>query len=102
MHRSDCFRGNPFHDQACSACRVDGLILRAICLMSPPEIDWMYRGGVAALQPKAWADFLAPLPEAEQADPLTAYHQRLTSEDAAVRKAAVNRPCSMLVCDAGT
>lgn len=74
---------------SCHVCRVDGLILRAICLMSPPEIDWMYRGGVAALQPKAWADFLAPLPELERADPLAAYHKRLSSSDAATRKAAV-------------
>ena len=73
-------------------CRVGGLILRAMCLMRPQEIDWMYRGGAAgvgALQPAAWAAFLAPLSPAERTDPLAAWHARLTSSDPAVRDAAV-------------
>lgn len=73
-------------------CRVGGLILRAMCLMRPQEIDWMYRGGaggVGALQPAAWAAFLAPLSPSEKADPLAAWHARLTSSDPAVRDAAV-------------
>ena len=97
------FGRTPLNQPVRFACRVDGLILRAICLMSPPEIDWMYRGGVAALQPKAWADFLAPLTEAEQADPLTAYHQRLTSDDAGHQEGSGEQPLQhALVREPGT
>lgn len=34
-----------------TACRVLAMVLRGICLMRPSEISWMYRGGVAHLQP---------------------------------------------------
>lgn len=68
---------------------VAGLVLRAVCLMRQCEIDWMFRGGVASVQPKAWHDFVTALPVEERSDPLLAYYQRLTSDDARVRSAAV-------------
>ena len=33
--------------------RVTGLVLRGICLMRKVEIDWMFRGGAAAIFPQA-------------------------------------------------
>lgn len=73
--------------------RVDGLILRAMCLMRPHEVDWMYRSGavgVAALQPSAWAAFLEALPQSERGDPLAAWHSRLISADTDVRDKAAS------------
>jgi len=68
--------------------RVDGLILRAMCLMRPQEIDWMYReglAGVAALQPAAWNQFIGPLLPEERANPLAAWYARLASSDTSIR-----------------
>lgn len=68
---------------------VAGMVLRAVCLMRQCEIDWMFRGGVASVQPKAWHDFVAVLDPEERCDPLLAYYRRLTSDDSRVRSAAV-------------
>lgn len=79
-------------------CRVCGLVLRGVCLMRPCEIDWMYRGGCGALYPKAWEDFVGHLTLQERSDPLTAYYARLTSDDSAVREAAVRALTMSLRC----
>ncbi|KAK9828535.1 hypothetical protein WJX72_000641 [[Myrmecia] bisecta] len=68
--------------------RIAGIILRGVCLMRPCELDWMYKGGAAALQPKGWIDFLSHLTPAEQQDPLRSYYARLTSDHAPTRDAA--------------
>lgn len=68
---------------------VAGLVLRAVCLMRQCGIDSMFRGGVAAVQPKAWHDFVHALPTEERDDPLLSYYRRLISDDARVRSAAV-------------
>jgi proline iminopeptidase len=68
--------------------RVLGLVLRGVFLSTRSEFDWFYRGGTAHLFPDAWEDFLAPLPLAERADPLGAWHRRLTDDDPAVQLAA--------------
>jgi len=71
--------------------RVSGLVLRGVCLMREVEIDWMFRGGAAALFPKAWSSFVGQLDtEEERRDPLTAYYMRLTSGDSARRRAAAS------------
>ena len=64
---------------------VTELVLRGIFLLRKQEIDWFYQRGASILYPDAWEGYLAPIPEAERGDLLTAYHQRLTSPDAAVR-----------------
>ncbi len=61
--------------------RVLGLILRGIFLVRHSEIQWFYQFGASEIYPDAWDDFLAPIPEAERGDLLSAYHKRLTSSD---------------------
>ena len=68
--------------------RVTELILRGIFLLRRQEIEWFYQRGASVIYPDAWEPYLAHIPEAERGDLLTAYHNRLTSEDAAVRLAA--------------
>ena len=65
--------------------RVDGLILRGIFLLTKKELRWFYQEGASMLFPDAWERFLAPIPEAERGDLLTAYHRRLTHPDRKVQ-----------------
>jgi proline iminopeptidase len=68
--------------------RVRGLLLAGVTLGRRAEIDHLYRGGLAATFPDAWARFLAPLPEGDRADPVAGYHRLLEHTDAATRAAA--------------
>lgn len=68
--------------------RCDALFLRGIFLLRKKEIDWFYQEGCSKIYPDAWQHFLAPIPEAERGDLLTAYHKRLTSDNEAERKQA--------------
>jgi proline iminopeptidase len=68
--------------------RVKALILRGIFLLRPEEIRWFYQEGANWIFPDAWEHYLAPIPEAERGDLVTAYHRRLTSDKADVRRAA--------------
>lgn len=68
--------------------RVSHLVLRGIFLLRRQEIDWFYQEGASWIYPDAWEHFLAPIPEAERSDLVAAYHRRLTSPDAATRRAA--------------
>ncbi len=70
------------HPQRCT-----GLILRGIFLCRKSEIDW-FLYGLRNLFPEAWRAFVAPIPEAERSDLLTAYHRRLTDPDPAVHMPA--------------
>jgi len=66
--------------------RVTELVLRGIFLFDQYEIDWMYKeGGASQAYPDKFAEFLAPIPEAEHGDLVTAYARRLTSDDKAVQ-----------------
>ncbi len=69
-------------DRCCS------LILRGIFTLRQREIRWFYQEGASYLYPDAWEEYLAPIPEAERGDLVTAYYHRLTSPDAQVRLAA--------------
>lgn len=68
--------------------RVLGLVLRGIFLGRNSDINWFFGGDVARIFPEAWERFLEPIPRAEQGDLVTAYYQRLTSENEIVRMAA--------------
>jgi proline iminopeptidase len=68
--------------------RVSALVLRGIFLLRQAELDWYYQGGAAWLFPDKWEDFLAPIPENERGDLMTAFHKRLTGTDAQTRIAA--------------
>lgn len=65
--------------------RVTELVLRGIFLCRPKEIQWFYQEGASELFPDVWEEYLQVIPEAERDDMVSAYHRRLTSEDAAVR-----------------
>nr|WP_233252487.1 prolyl aminopeptidase [Maritimibacter sp. 55A14] len=61
--------------------RASALILRGVFLMTRAELDWFYRGGAALFWPEIWDRFLEPIPAAERADPIAAYHRRLFGTD---------------------
>lgn len=63
--------------------RVAELIVRGIFTLRKSEIDWFYQHGASELFPEAWETFLAPIPEPERHDLLSAYHRRLTGSDPA-------------------
>lgn len=65
--------------------RVQGLILRGIFLLRKWEIDWFYQDGASHLFPDYWEEFVAPIPEAERGDMVSAYYKRLTSSNMAER-----------------
>lgn len=59
--------------------RVLGLVLRGIFLCRPRDIHWFYQDGASRVFPDYWKDFLAPIPESERGDMVSAYYRRLTS-----------------------
>jgi len=61
--------------------RVSALLLRGIFMLRPRELTWFYQEGADALFPDAWEKFIAPIPEAERGDLMSAYHKRLTGPD---------------------
>ncbi|MEM9783456.1 MAG: prolyl aminopeptidase [Pseudomonadota bacterium] len=65
--------------------RVTGLILRGVFTLTRAELDWFYNGGAARFFPEAWAEFVAPIPEAERGDMIAAYHHRLIDGDEAAQ-----------------
>ena len=68
--------------------RVAAMILRGIFLIRRQEVDWFYQQGASEIFPDAFESFLAPIPEAERADLLTAYYRRLTGSNKTERIAA--------------
>ena len=67
--------------------RVTELVLRGIFLLRRKELTWFYQEGASWLYPDAWESYLAPIPEAERGDMMSAYYRRLTGDDEAVREA---------------
>ncbi|MBO0744385.1 MAG: alpha/beta fold hydrolase, partial [Candidatus Dormibacteraeota bacterium] len=61
--------------------RVTGLVLRGIFLGRAREVEWLFGGGVAPLNPAGWERFLAPIPPVEQHNLLLAYYRRLFGPD---------------------
>jgi proline iminopeptidase len=57
------------------------LVLRGVFLMTKPELDWFYQGGVARFYPDSWKEFIADLPEDERGDVIAAFHRRLFGTD---------------------
>lgn len=64
------------HPESCK-----GLILRGIFMLRSQELHWFYQEGASNIFPEAWQAYLQPIPPAERHDLITAYYQRLTSED---------------------
>lgn len=65
--------------------RVSELVVRGIFLLRRWELEWFYQEGCSRLFPDAWEKYLAPIPEVERGDIISAYHRRLTSEVESVR-----------------
>jgi proline iminopeptidase len=65
--------------------RVTELVLRGLFTLRRAELLWFYQEGASWLFPEAWDAFLAPIPEAERGDLMSAYHRRLTHDDPQVR-----------------
>lgn len=65
--------------------RVTELVLRGIFMLRRWELEWFYQQGANRLFPDAWEHYLEPIPLVERHDLISAYHRRLTSDDAAVR-----------------
>ena len=61
--------------------RVTGLVLRGIFMLRREELTWFYQSGAHWLFPDAWEKFVAPIPEDERGDMISAYYKRLTSPD---------------------
>lgn len=67
---------------------VTELVLRGIFMLRRWELEWFYQQGASRMFPDAWDKYLAPIPEVERHDLISAYHRRLTSDSDAVRLAA--------------
>jgi len=65
--------------------RVSALILRGVFTVTKAELSWYYQFGVSEMFPDKWEKFLAPIPEDERTDMITAYRARLTGDDAAIQ-----------------
>ena len=70
------------HPERCLA-----LVLRGIFLCRDREVDW-FLYGLRNIFPEAWREFVAPIPESERHDLLTAYVRRLNHTDPAVHMPA--------------
>ena len=70
------------HPERCLA-----LVLRGIFLCRDHEVDW-FLYGLHSIFPEAWREFVAPIPESERHDLLTAYVSRLNHSDPAVHMPA--------------
>lgn len=68
--------------------RVTELVLRGIFMLRRGELEWFYQHGASELFPDAWESYLAPIPEVERGDMLSAYYRRLTSDNPEERLAA--------------
>lgn len=68
--------------------KVTAMILRGIFLSRQKDLQWLYRDGANRVFPDAWKEFIKPIPEAERSDLLTAYHNRLNSDNEIVRMSA--------------
>jgi proline iminopeptidase len=65
--------------------RVTALVLRGIFTLRPFELYWFYQEGASLVFPDKWEDYVAPIPDNERDDMITAFHSRLNDPDPAVR-----------------
>ena len=65
--------------------RVTELVLRGIFMLRRKELLWFYQEGASHLYPDAWETYLAPIPEVERGDLMSAYYRQLTSDDQETR-----------------
>ena len=70
--------------------RVEALVMRGIFTLTRREVRWFYQDGACSLFPDAWERFVAPIPEEERGDLLSAYYKRLVDPDITVRRRAAS------------
>ena len=70
--------------------RVSGIVMRAVFLGTAEEVRWAFVDGPKLFRPDLYADYIAPLSEAERADPLKAYLDRIADPDPAVHGPAAS------------
>ncbi len=70
--------------------RVAALALRAVFLGTTREVQWAFVEGPRAFRPELYRAFVAALPQAEQADPLSAYIARLNDPAAHIHTPAAH------------
>ncbi|KIJ52555.1 hypothetical protein M422DRAFT_26136 [Sphaerobolus stellatus SS14] len=68
--------------------RVLSLVMRGIFTLRRVELEFIYQSGTSFLFPEAWDEFVAPIPEEERGEMITAYHKRLNSDDEETRLTA--------------
>lgn len=68
--------------------RVAALVLRAIFLGMPREVDWAFIAGPSRFRPELFEQFVSFLPPSERADALSAYVRRINHPDPAVHTPA--------------
>ncbi len=68
--------------------RVTELVLRGIFMLRRWELEWFYQEGASRLFPDPWEHYIAAIPPVERHDLISAFHRRLTSDDAATRLSA--------------
>ncbi len=68
--------------------RVTELVLRGIFMFTEREAQWFYGRGTRMLFPDAWDAFVSVIPEAERGDLISAYYDRLTSDNPRTRAEA--------------
>jgi proline iminopeptidase len=74
--------------------RVTEMVLFGVTTGRHSEIDWTFRGGIAALFPEQWDRLLAGLPAGERdGDVVAAYHRLLNDPDPAVCQRAAEAWC---------
>ncbi|WP_034727444.1 alpha/beta fold hydrolase, partial [Bacteriovorax sp. BSW11_IV] len=61
---------------------------RGIFMLRQKELLWFYQEGCSKIYPDAYEKYIAPIPENERGDLISAFHKRLTSPDANVRSEA--------------
>jgi len=71
--------------------RVKCLILRGIFMCRKSELHWFYQDGASHIFPDAFEPYRGHIPPEEQHDLITAYHRRLTSDNAEIRRAAAKQ-----------
>lgn len=68
--------------------RIRSLVLRGIFLCRPWEIRWFYQEGANRIFPDYWQEFIAPIPQEERGDLVSAHYRRLTGQDQTARMAS--------------
>jgi proline iminopeptidase len=61
--------------------RVTELVLRGLFTLRRSELQWFYQDGANHVYPDFFEGYMAPIPEDERGDLITAHHKRLTGED---------------------